>query len=290
VAVDNKLALLSMLKHISPNPNLMCAVVQMGTNPVHRDEELRHIAVQVPVTMYSWGARDERVYSRRGEVPSRFIPVGSTKVTLAKRKHPMRIHEKKWDICIVSMFSSQTLSHKNPSEFVEFEVQTMPNLVALLAPIISRHQLRVVVALRSGQDVLANATEDEEIDFYRSSLHGLAELSSHHLPYGSYLAASDSRLVLGRSSALLAEFLGTDTRVLFVNVTKSNIYDAPPEIPFKLSNPTEEQLEAKILELLRMTDNQYKEATEQTQAEYCVQLQNPLQVIADDLVSGGAFE
>lgn len=285
VAIDNKLELLATLTNHSTASKIECHVIQMSTNPIHRDGFRKTTARKVAVTMYSWGAAEQDTYVRNGLTPTRFITIGSAKHELAKRLYPDLGELKRWDICLVSMFASQTRQHDKPSESVIHERETMPKLVSLLAPIVSKHDLKMIVAVRAGQQVLVHSSEDEELDFYKTTLGDLASLSDFDQPYASYVAASASRLVVGRTSAMLTEYLGTNSKVLFVNPTGFRDFNAPDEMPFQLNLPTSLQLETMILKLLKVADSEYEDAVRAARQKYCAKSEDCFRRVADELRS-----
>jgi len=283
VAVDNKLELLAAVKSRSTATDIDCHVIQMSTNQIHRDAARRRAARKVAVTMYSWGATEQDVYVRNGLTPAKFVTIGSAKHELAKRSYSDLGKMKRWDICLVSMFASQTRQHHEPSESVIHERETMPKLVSLLVPIVRKHNLKLVVAVRAGQQVLVHSREDEELEFYRMSLGDVADLSNFDQPYASYVAASASRLVVGRSSAMLTEYLDSNSRVLFVNPTSYENFNAPDDMPFQLSLPDSLQLESMILELLSTTDSEYENLVRAARRKYCASSEDCFRRVADEI-------
>lgn len=285
VSVDNKLELLTTIVELAGPDHIQCSVVQMGSNPVHRSREARLGARKVPVTMFSWGNRELDEYVRAGTVPEKIQPVGSLKFGLARRNGALSGlgRTKTWDICLVSMFASTRIPHRNPSDSVRYEQMTMPAIVSILKPIVLRHQLKVVVALKAGQGVIVNASDEEEIDFYKSQFGSLVELSNSAVPYASYAAASASRLVIARNSGLLSEFLGSDSRVLYVNPTPFAKFDAPSEIPFRLSQPSESELEAAIFRLLEMSEETYDAHVRPIKSRFCVNSDRSIELLNDQL-------
>ena len=285
IAVDNKLQLFKVLLENRRGSGLECFIVQMGSNPVHRERDERQNARKIPITFFSWGFREQDDYVRAGLSPETVVPIGSLKADLARRAGAMNNSIKKWDICLVSAYSSQRREHVSPSPSVRHEQASMPALVSLLRPIIVRNRLKVVIAVKAGQDVITNADEDEEIDFYRTELGELADFSSFQDSYASYSAASASRLLIARNSGLLYEFLDSNSRVLFVNSTDFALFDVPPDVPFGISQPTESELESLILRILSMSESEYQDLVTPIVRRYCLDSSRAIASLASGILA-----
>lgn len=285
LSVDNKLELLEKIVEFSEPRRMRCSVVQMGSNPVHRSRDAYLGSRKVPVTMFSWGARERDEYSRAGKIPERVVPIGSLKFELARRNSALKGlgNAKIWDICLVSMFASTRISHRDPSESVLYEQMTMPAMISILRPIIVRHRLKVIVALKAGQRVIVNASEDEEKEFYKAEFGDLVDMTNPATPYASYAAASSSKLIIARNSGLLSEFMASDSRVLFVNPTPFERFDAPPEIPYRLRQPSESELENEIFRLLGMSAEMYRASVRPIASRFCVNSDGAIQSLSREL-------
>lgn len=286
VALDNKLELVSAvaktLKHCGTN----CFVIQMGTNPRYYNITSRDNVEVVPVTMLCWGSRESNSYVRSGLKPETFLEVGSLKVPIAQRRNG-HCAEKQWDLCIVSQFRPIPSTVMKTSRSSHFEAQTMPSLIQLLRPVIIRNQLRAVVAVKAGRRLYEMPLEEQEVNFYRSTLGDIADIRLSRNPYASYGFAQGSTLVIGRNSGLLTEMLDSNSRVLFVNPTDFDLFDAPAELPFRLSKPSESELEALILQLLNMTFSEYLRNLGDARQKFCINTKQSLQLLADVLTQSG---
>lgn len=282
VALDNKLELLSALAASLKKSETRCYVIQMGTNPRYYRSNRPINVKSVPVGMFCWGSRECESYSRSGLVPDRFFVVGSLKESTARRRN-RGFAGKTWDLCIVSQFRPHPRVTTQVSASSRFEAESMPNLIQLLRPIIIRNQLRTVVALKAGRGVIEDSIEAEEIDYFHSTLGDIAEIGLSEDPFASYALAEASKLVVGRNSALLTEMLGSRSRVLFVNPTDYGLFDAPEDLPYQLSRPSESELEEQVLKLLDMSWIEYAKQVEPVSSKFCQRSDNSLETFANIL-------
>lgn len=86
---------------------------------------------------------------------------------------------------------------------------------------------------------------------------------------------------------MLTEYLGSESRVLFVNPTTYHVFDAPIDMPFQLSLPTEMELEATILKLLNLSDQEYGDEVRAAREKYCLSTEHCFKTILNELVGPG---
>lgn len=283
IGLDNKLPLLARIAESKSRRLPKCSIIQLGTNPKYYDVESRCHARSVPICMYSWGSRETTQYSRVGLYPETFVTVGSLKSELARRKNQTQGEPKTWDLCIVSQFRSAEGEVEGQSASNKAEIASMPALVALLRPVIIKHQLRTVVALKSGKSLLNPWMEREERSFFSTALGDIAEIMPSEDYYENYRLVKSSRLAVGRNSGLLFEALGSGTRVLFVNPTEFALFNAPPGIPYSLRMPSEAQLEKAILSLLEMNDSDYSWHVKESVERFCITNESSIAILAQML-------
>lgn len=279
VALDNKLELLAKIGDSLRHSGTRCFAIQLGTNPQYYSAEAREVSRIVPVKMLCWGSREVSEYVRSGLVPEDFSIVGSLKLSIAERRNPKKQVEK-WDICLVSQFRPTPNALNKVSAMNKFEAQSMPELIRLLRPVIIRHQLRMVVAVKASRRIYEPSLEQQEIDFYQFALGDVAEIGLSENPYASYALAESSRLVIGRNSALLTEMLASQARVLFVNPTEFEMHNAFDEVPNKLIRPSPAVFEAKVLAMLNESSEEYARKVNSSIRKLCVRVDDTFAEVA----------
>lgn len=282
VALDNKLELLSAVAVTLRRYGTRCFAIQMGTNPKYYSTTSKNDVRVAPITMFCWGSREPDSYIRSGLRPEQFVETGSLKRYVARHRNGNST-EKRWDLCLVSQFRPFPSTAQQVSPSSRFEAESMPNLIKLLRPIIIRNKLRTVVAVKAGRRLYDASIENQEVDFYRSALGDIVEIGLSANPYASYGLAEASKLVIGRNSGLLTEMLDSKSRVLFVNPTDFSLFDAPVDWPFRLSKPSELELEALILALLGTTWIDYSQKVGLVARRHCAQAEHGLKIFADSL-------
>lgn len=137
--------------------------------------------------------------------------------------------------------------------------------------------------IKGWKGVIEDSIEAEEIDYFHSTLGDIAEIGLSEDPFASYALAEASKLVVGRNSALLTEMLGSRSRVLFVNPTDYGLFDAPEDLPYQLSRPSESELEEQVLKLLDMSWIEYAKQVEPVSSKFCQRSDNSLETFANIL-------
>lgn len=282
LGLDNQLGLISKVSESSLSRKPNCFVIQLGTNPKYYDATSRAKAKQVAVTMFCWGSREPVGYVRRGLVPRHFVVVGSLKCAISRRRTPSVNSRTAWDLCIVSQFRSLPIASKY-SESSLFEAASMPRLIQLLRPAIDVYGLKVVVALKAGRGLYEDLLERQEINFFQSTIGDVADVIVSQDGYASYEIANNSKLVVGRNSSLLYEVLDTSSKVLFINPTQFNRFDAPSDLPFRLSMPGEAMVTAAVSELLQMDKSEYDAKIQGLSSKYCIHNEQALDIVKDHI-------
>jgi hypothetical protein len=260
----------------------------MGTNPRYYNPNLKDSRVS-PVTLLAWGNRDKEEYTRGGLKPHRVVVVGSLMRALAfNSMKDMGGKYKPWDVCVVSQFRPKANPKSGVSESAIAEFTSMPLLLTLLSPILEKHKLRVVVALRSEKRLSSQiSVTDERECFFRYLSCPFAFSDSNDL-YSSYSAILNSRLTVGRNSGIMFECMSSDSRMLFVNPTTYKLFDPPTRWPFGLINPTSQQLETEIENLLLMPQERYQSARASIPEYFCLEAIDTLAAIRGVLLDSEA--
>lgn len=278
VALDNQLHLLDDLMRMSDGA-LRAIAIQMGTNPKYYQRSQTQV-IESPVTLLSFGFREVTFYSRGGLAPCSVLPVGSLMRALAARRVvPTEQPMSRYDLCIVSQFRPSPSPKRNPSVSAFKEAESMPTLLGALSPAIERLNLKTIVALRSEKSLSADITAPEEKRCFDDYLTCPFDSTSDKDKFSSYSAIDSSRIVIGRNSALLFEYMASTTRVLFANTTDFEPFNPPNDWIFGLILPSAEEVESKLQLLLGLSSSDYLNQTAETANRYCISSNETIETI-----------
>lgn len=191
-------------------------------------------------------------YTGHGAIVERFYPVGSLKDSYYRAMCPAPPQEKRFDLCLVSQIKPQ---HYNAYPKT---MASLDSLAGHLRRFCETHGTTLCVAARRHPDRNRELFE-WETSWYRERLGPEATIVPNALDeYTSYRVVDASRVSLALHTTLLREGFGRGNRILSCNFTGDPILDFPVPGPWSLTNPAYDAFEAQLLQLLRMSDEEYE--------------------------------
>jgi len=250
------------------NPRLKILSVQHG-------QELRRYPLGQPrknVTLLCWGNWVADHFPKMGRTEDTFVPVGPLVDSLYRAVRPSVI-DKDVDICFVSTI-------KGPEwwgEVINQRREGYEKLTQYLRRFASRHRVSLHVAMTIDRDQNKENEVDHERRWFLERLGPAVSFTEPRLMFGTavsldapnrepshvkerystYYLCDRSKVTLGMTSSVLWESFGRANRTLAVNLTDNEIYDFPIPGIWSMRQPSYEEFESRLLELLHMSDDEW---------------------------------
>lgn len=257
------------------NPNLKIFSVQHG-------QELRRFPFGAPrkrVTLLCWGRWVADHFPKMGRTESVFVPVGPLVDGLYREVRPRDIY-RDVDLCFVSTV-------KGPEwwgEEIGERREGYEKLTRYLRQFASLHHIKPHVALTIDRDqnhgdevdherrwflerlgVDIHFTEPRLIFGIPGSLDAFRREPAHVKErYSTYYLCDRSKVTLGMTSSALWESFGRGNKILAVNLTDNEIYDFPISGIWSMRQPSYEEFETRLLELLNMGGDEWMRISEES--------------------------
>lgn len=242
---------------------------------VQHGQELRRLPANREsknVTLLCWGDWVRENFPKFGRTEHRFISVGALVNDLYLRIRPeVSI---KHQVLFVSTVKDESWWGQSIGE----RRQGYELLTSYLRQFCEKFEVLPLIALTIDRDHSPELQEDElEKAWFRSrflenvefshpgSLFGRRDDSedTDRAPkyrkerYATYFASDSSRITIGMSSTVLWESFARGNRILSVNLTGNEAFDFPIHGVWSLRNPTYEEFEKRIQDIIHMEDAEW---------------------------------
>lgn len=201
-----------------------------------------------------FGQNEIDMYSKVGADVGCFYPVGSLTDSYHRALRAKRTPgtgKKNYDLCLVSEFQL------NLYECLPEFLHGIRKLVSYLAMFCERNEKTIGVAGRADQNNY-EIDYSAEIEWYKKYLGNAVNF----LPYRSgefttYQLIDSCSVSLAVVSSTLTTGFGRGNRILYCNFTGNDHYDFPVKGMWSLNDASYEIFEARLLELLEITDQEF---------------------------------
>ena len=218
-----------------------------------------HLRTFVPIYLqhfFCFGNYDKDKYKRFGHTVLNHYPVGAFKLGIYE-KHFKKKLEEDYDIGIISEFRAFLNEEQDNLSGISYTIKNAQfKMHNLLSKYIKELNRKVCI-------ILSAENNKDEIKYFNNFYKGITNyIYNDRDKFTSYRAIDSCGLVIGFSSTLLSEAMGLKKKVLRIDFTESaefNDYD--PKIVLK--NPTYEELEKRLNQLLKEPYDSYLERTKE---------------------------
>jgi hypothetical protein len=205
------------------------------------------------VTLFALGEYDQFHYRRWGNVHQNVFPVGSLNDSIYRSKFSNNV-EKLYDVCIVE----GSVDPNAWKEFAKIRLQNWTMLTEFLNQVVTRENLKVVVALSQSTKVAAvrewfSSRFDIDLDFVDNSVE-----------FATYRAIDSSRISIGETSTALVEGLGRGNKILSFNFSETPLLDLPVHPICRLHKPDFKMFSERFQELRDLSYDEFRDLTRQT--------------------------
>lgn len=214
--------------------------VPNGITPIDKD-------TKNPVYYFCFGEHDREIFPPKGYDRDRMVMAGSLRESVW-RKNPSPPKEK-FDICITSQWRENLFDGNSPYPIFS---ESLLLFYKHMARFISNHNIKCCLA--------PSTRSDEEYNFFKTIFADSIYIPPRESPMVTYDLMNASTLVVTHNSTSGIEAMGMGRRAIFFDPpTEQRAYCGDPktEKMFVLDN-TYESLQKRVLEVLNMSDNEYK--------------------------------
>lgn len=231
------------------------------------------------VKLLCWGDWVSENFPKFGRTEGEFVSVGALVDGLYRKERPAAI-EKDVEICVISTIKDDTWWGSEIGE----RRSGYESLVEYLRLFAQARRISPHVALTIRRD--QNTELDEvtiERNWFLERLGGEINFTEPKLIFGSphpqigelrqpkhiferystYYLCDRSEVTLGMTSSVLWESFGRGNKVLAVNLTDNAIFDFPIPGIWSMRQPTYNEFENRLQELLQMSDAQWEQVAQE---------------------------
>ena len=210
IALDNSITFIRAL--VETNFSGPVLLIQHGGNYFSYRPEA---SVVLPNSLLlSWGNREILSYGFLGCRPEFVVPVGSVlNDAYVKSRRDYDFKKRKNRICIVSEFRDD--QHEQYDNYMSQRVHSWSIILTQIRECAERLNLEIDVALRPG--VFGATSQERQKQYFTQFLGNRCTFTEHNSEFASYRAVDRSEVTVGLQSALLAESLGRDNKVVYIN-------------------------------------------------------------------------
>jgi len=267
---DNAYEVLSHLTRKYPN-KLVCAVQngsRLSGGPGIENTKNCHID-----TFFGFGDYEYDLIKSHGGVINNYFPVGSIKQGLFLSNN--KKSEKKYDLCFVSHYSSFGYESSDYKIVRMYEIVN-ESLYKIKKISILDELLLVVAAVNSDQvsKNYSNSFEEESDLIINTGVSRDQIIPNDIHKFRTYDTCFSSEITIGVCSTVLFEMLGSGNKILFIGTGDLILNELMSEtlkmLPEEIKVETLEQndIRSKILNLINMSDSDYKSLTKDARIYY----------------------
>lgn len=210
VSLDNSISLIHALVNEGFKGPIL--LIQHGTNSFSYGQEA---PVVLPNSLLlSWGGREVSTYSLNGCRAEFVVPIGSIlNYEYSKSQQFLETSVQSDQICIVSEFRDD--QDEQSDDYMTHRVHSWSIILGQLRKCAEVLQMKLRVALRPSVFGAASVTRQKQ--YFANFLGQSCSFSEHDSLFSSYSMIDSSEIVVGLQSALLAESMGRNKKVVYLN-------------------------------------------------------------------------
>ena len=200
------------------------------------------------VTLFAMGEYDKLHYRRWGNVHENVLPVGSLNDSIYRSRFSNNV-EKIYDVCIVE----GSVEPNARKEFAKIRLQNWITLTDFVNQVVTRENLKVVVALSHSMKVAAVR------EWFSSRFDIALDFVDNSIEFGTYQAIDLSRISVGETSTALVEGLGRGNKILSFNFSETPLLDLPVHPICRLHKPNFVSFSERFQELRNLSDEEFRD-------------------------------
>ena len=205
------------------------------------------------VTLFALGEYDQLHYRRWGNIHQNVLPVGSLNDSIYRSKSSKKV-EKLYDVCIVE----GSVNPNARKEFAKIRLQNWTMLTDFLNQVVTRENLKVVVAL-------SQSTKEAAVREWFSSRFDIAlDFVDSSIEFATYRAIDSSHISVGETSTALIEGLGRGNKILSFNFSETPLLDLPVHPICRLHKPDFTSFSERFQELRNLNYDEFRDLTRQS--------------------------
>ena len=222
---------------------------------------------------FCFGDYEKKLYKELNIKVKNIYPVGNLRLANSLHKtNSVSDYSKKYssDICLIAdaTYSSSDKSIKNNIIYSKlFENGDLERgyvqLVKYTIKFCIKNNMTLVIPLKRDKKIFPQGNK-LEIDFFKKNFNkeefdfiNQNLLEKNRDSFSSFRAVLSSKVVVGTSSTLLRDKLGTRGKILSCNLTKADIYNFPITGICTLNNCSYEEFEKRLLEIFSMSGDSF---------------------------------
>ena len=223
--------------------------------------------------LFCFGDYEKQLYKQLNIKVKNIYPIGNLRLANSLHKTKIESNSSKkysFDICLIadacppysnkaiknniiysSLFESGDLE-RGYVEIVKYTIKfCIKNSMNLVIPL-KRDKKKYSYGNKMEIDFYKRNFSKEEFDYLKQSF-----LEKYRDNFSSFKAVLSSKVVVGTSSTLLRDKLGTGGKILSCNLTKADIYNFPINGICTLNNCSYEEFEKRLLEIFFMSQESF---------------------------------
>jgi hypothetical protein len=205
------------------------------------------------VTLFALGEYDQLHYRRWGNVHRNVLPVGSLNDSIYRSKFSNN-GEKLYDVCIVE----GSVDPNARKEFAKIRLQNWTMLTEFLNQVVTRENLKVVVAL-------SQSTKEAAVREWFSSRFDISlDFVDNSIEFATYQAIDSSHISVGETSTALVEGLGRGNKILSFNFSETPLPDLPVHPICRLHKPNFSSFSEHFQKLRNLNYDEFRDLTKHT--------------------------
>lgn len=164
--------------------------------------------------LLSWGDREVSTYALYGSHPEFVVPIGSVlNDAYVKSRSNYDLRKIQNRICIVSEFRDD--QNEQRDEYMSQRVQNWSLILTQIRECAERLDLEIDIALRPS--TFGATSEKRQKQYFTDFLGNRCTFTPHNSEFASYIAVDRSEVTIGLQSALLAESISRNNKVVYIN-------------------------------------------------------------------------
>jgi hypothetical protein len=205
------------------------------------------------VTLFALGEYDKLHYRRWGNVHQNVLPMGSLNDSIYRSRSSNNV-EKIYDVCIVE----GSVDPNARKEFAKIRLQNWTLLTSFLNQVVTRENLKVVVAL-------SQSTKEAAVrEWFSSRFDSALDFVDNSIEFATYRSIDSSHISVGETSTALVEGLGRGNKILSLNFSETPLLDLPVHPICRLHKPNFNSFSERFQELRNLKPDEFQDLTRQS--------------------------
>ena len=205
------------------------------------------------VTLFALGEYDKLHYRRWGNVHQNVLPVGSLNDSIYRSRSSNNV-EKIYDVCIVE----GSVDPNARKEFAKIRLQNWTLLTNFLNQVVTRENLKVVVAL-------SQSTKEAAVrEWFSSRFDSALDFVDNSIEFATYRSIDSSHISVGETSTALVEGLGRGNKILSLNFSETPLLDLPVHPICRLHKPNFNSFSERFQEIRNLKPDEFQDLTRQS--------------------------